>query len=50
MDKILNEEQYRIAMDKLDLLYCVEDRDDDEDMELLLLSRLTEEWELSQGI
>jgi len=47
---ILSHEDYLKAMDRLELLYCVEDINDDECSEILELSRATEDWELKNGV
>lgn len=48
MQKIETYEQYLAIMNKLDLLFFTENRTDEEDLELIELSRLSEEWELMQ--
>jgi hypothetical protein len=50
MQKIETYEQYLSVMQRLDLLFFTDNRTDEEDLELLELSKLSEDWELLQGI
>ena len=50
MQPIQTYEEYLAVMQRLDLLYFTEDRTDEEDVELLQLSKLSEDWELLQGV
>lgn len=50
MKKIETYNEYLAVMQRLDLLYFTEDRTDEEDLELLMLSKMSEDWELKQGV
>lgn len=44
--ELKTKEEYQAAIERLDNLHFTDERTDDEDDEVLLLSRLTEEYEL----
>ena len=48
MQPIQTHNEYLSVMQRLDLLFFTEDRTEEEDLELLELSKLSEDWELLQ--